>query len=431
MRVVYLAAGAAGTICGSCIRDNRLVATLRAAGRDVLLVPLYTPVQTDEDDVSESHVYYGGINVYLQQKYALFRHTPRFFNHWLDSPALLRGVGKMATNTRPEELGALTVAVLRGADGPLLRELDGLIEGLQKLRPRLVNLPNLMFAGIAPELRKRLGVPLVCTLSGEDSFVDRLPEPYRGQAFEAIRRGGDAVHAFVATSRYYAQHCTKHFGLPAERVRHVPLGINHDGPAREREPAHGSFVVAFVARICRDKGLADLADAVIELHRGGRDVRLVAAGFLSSAERKFLDEVERKFGDAGCAGVFEYRGEVSREAKFKLLHDAHVFSMPSAFPEAKGLPVIEALAVGTPVVQPARGSFPEIVHDTGGGLLYDAEEPGALAAAIAKLMDDAELRRRLGAEGCRRVREAWTDQRMADDTWAHYEAVVAEHGASA
>ncbi len=63
MRIAYLIAGAGGMYCGSCLRDNRLAATLIAQGRDVVLMPLYTPIRTDEVDVSETHVYYGGINV--------------------------------------------------------------------------------------------------------------------------------------------------------------------------------------------------------------------------------------------------------------------------------------------------------------------------------------------------------------------------------
>ena len=60
MRVAYLAAGAGGMICGSCLRDNRLAATLIDQGRDVVLVPLYTPLCTDETDVSRGPVFYGG-----------------------------------------------------------------------------------------------------------------------------------------------------------------------------------------------------------------------------------------------------------------------------------------------------------------------------------------------------------------------------------
>jgi len=99
MRITYLTAGAAGMYCGTCLQDNTLAAALRARGCDVLLVPLYTPIRTDETDVSLDRVFYGGINVYLQQKSALFRHTPWLFDRLLDLPALLRwATGRAVSN---------------------------------------------------------------------------------------------------------------------------------------------------------------------------------------------------------------------------------------------------------------------------------------------------------------------------------------------
>jgi hypothetical protein len=68
MRIAYLAAGAAGMYCGSCLHDNTLAAALRKLGEDVVLVPIYTPIRTDEQDVSE-RVFFGGINAYLQRRF--------------------------------------------------------------------------------------------------------------------------------------------------------------------------------------------------------------------------------------------------------------------------------------------------------------------------------------------------------------------------
>jgi len=64
MKIVHLLAGAGEMYCGSCLHGNRLAAALRAAGEDVLLVPLYTPIRTDEENVSIDRVAFGGINVY-------------------------------------------------------------------------------------------------------------------------------------------------------------------------------------------------------------------------------------------------------------------------------------------------------------------------------------------------------------------------------
>src|SRR5262245_54116555 len=141
MHVAYITAGAAGGYCGSCMRDNTLVAALTARGHDALLIPTYTPIRTDEKDVSQKRVFFGGINVYLQQKLSLFRRTPWFLDRLLDSPGLLRWVSRFAVKTRAEELGELTVSMLRGEHGHQRKEIAKLVNWLAaEVRPDIVNL---------------------------------------------------------------------------------------------------------------------------------------------------------------------------------------------------------------------------------------------------------------------------------------------------
>src|ERR1700681_4987500 len=90
MKILSITAGAGGMYCGSCLRDNALAAELVTRGHDVTLLPLYTPLRTDEPHVSRSTVLFGGISVYLQQHSALFRRTPRFIDRLLDSPRLIK-----------------------------------------------------------------------------------------------------------------------------------------------------------------------------------------------------------------------------------------------------------------------------------------------------------------------------------------------------
>ena len=99
MKIAYITAGAAGMFCGSCMHDNTLVAALRAQGHDALLIPTYTPIRTDEADVSQERVFFGGINVYLQQKLSFFRHTPWILDRMWDEPRLLRWVSRFAVKT--------------------------------------------------------------------------------------------------------------------------------------------------------------------------------------------------------------------------------------------------------------------------------------------------------------------------------------------
>ena len=164
--------------CGSCLHDNTLAAALMRLGEDVLLVPTYTPIRTDEIDVSQKRVMFGGINVYLQQKWALFRHTPWLLDKLWDRPRLIEWLARRSISTAAEQLGDLTVSMLRGEEGNQRKEVEKIVHWLaHEVRPDIVHLSNSMLVGMAHEIRRKLDVPIVCTLSGEDIFLrnSRLP----------------------------------------------------------------------------------------------------------------------------------------------------------------------------------------------------------------------------------------------------------------
>src|SRR5437773_6954654 len=110
MKIAFITSGAAGMFCGSCMKDNTLAAALHRIGHDAVLVPTYTPIRTDEEDVSQNRIFFGGINVFLQQKSWLFRHSPWLFDRLLDFPRLLRWVSRFAIRTKAEKLGAMTIS---------------------------------------------------------------------------------------------------------------------------------------------------------------------------------------------------------------------------------------------------------------------------------------------------------------------------------
>src|SRR5213078_1773226 len=124
MNIVQITPGAGGMYCGNCFRDNALVAALRELGHQVLMVPLYLPMTLDEEDQSRgTPIFFSGINVYLEQKSAFFRHAPGWFHKMLASRGLLKwAAGKAAAKTRAEDLGELTLSMLRGEEGKQARE---------------------------------------------------------------------------------------------------------------------------------------------------------------------------------------------------------------------------------------------------------------------------------------------------------------------
>ena len=148
LKVAYIAAGAGGMICGSCIRDNALVSELQKEGVDALLIPIYTPLRTDEESVSSERVFYGAINIYLQQKAPWLARLPGFLKGWLDTPRLLSWVAGSADSTDARELGALTLSMLRGESGRQKVELEQLVSWLRdSFRPERRGADQLDAAG--------------------------------------------------------------------------------------------------------------------------------------------------------------------------------------------------------------------------------------------------------------------------------------------
>src|SRR4051794_6532209 len=198
MKIAYVTAGAAGMMCGSCLRDNTPVGAPTKVGPDRLPLPPYTPIRTDEEDVSQRRVFFGGINVYLEQKFSLFRHTPWFFDRLLDFPALLRWVSRFAVSTRAEDLGALTVSMLEGDHGRQRKEIDKLVSWLvSDVKPDVLNLTNAILSGIAPRLKQALpDVPLLCWLQGDAIYPESLPEPYKARCLALIREHARSIDGF-------------------------------------------------------------------------------------------------------------------------------------------------------------------------------------------------------------------------------------------
>jgi glycosyltransferase involved in cell wall biosynthesis len=414
MRILSLTAGTGSFYCGTCLRDAALVQGLRALGHDAVLAPLYLPLVLEEDVPSEP-VHLGGINVYLAQ--ALRLPLPRFLRAWLDSPGLLRWAARRGDMTQARALGELTVAMLAGEEGPQLRELGQLFGWLRTLeRPDVVLLSNALLVGLARPLARELGAPVLCSLQGEAPYLDALVPPYRERAWRLMVGAAADVEHFLAVSRYTAELMRARLGLSAERVHVVPNGIDLAGlapPARCADPP----VIGYLARLCRDKGLETLVEAFIDLRRrpGFERLRLVAGGTALRRDLTLLRELEQQLSSAGLAGEAEFHPNLTREAKLALLRRCTLFSVPALYGESFGLYLLEAWALGLPVVQPEDAAFPELLAATGGGLLYTPGRPGALADALATLLADPQRARALGAAGRRAVEQRFTLEHMARD----------------
>ena len=428
MKIAYIAAGAAGMYCGTCIHDNTLAAALQRKGHDVALIPTYTPIRTDEADVSIDRVFYGGINVYLQQKSALFRHTPWMLDRLFDSPSLLNGLSRFSASTSAQDLGALTVSVLQGEEGQQKKELSKLVKWLRdSYRPDIVQLTNSMFVGFAREMKKALGVPVLCALQGEDIFLEDLVEPYRSEALKLLQARASEVDGYIAPCQYYADFMAKYLDIPPNKVDVVRLGLNlSEHGAYQKALPETPFVIGYLARLCPEKGLHLLVDAFYRLANqiGSHNIQLKVAGYLGQKDESYLERLVKQIDAWGLSDSFDYWGEVDRHQKIDFLKGLHILSVPTTYKESKGLFILEALANGVPVVQPRHGSFPELIAATGGGILVDAESPDAIAEGISQLMNDPSYREKLGQQGKDAVHRDFGDDVMAEATLSVYQKYI-------
>ena len=434
MKIVYLAAGAAGMYCGSCLHDNTLAAALLAAGVDVALVPTYTPIRTDEADVSQPRVLFGGINVYLQQLSGAFRYTPRWFDRLLDSPWLLNALSRLNSSIDPAKLGALTVSMLEGEQGKQRKEVAKLVDWLAREGPPdLVHLSNSMLTGMAREIGRQLSVPVVCSLSGEDIFLEKLSAPHYERARAVLRQRAGDISAFVSLNRYYADYMADYLAVDRERIHVVPHGLNLAGHGTRAGSQPGRpFTIGHLARICYDKGLHQLVEAfqLLKQQPGLPPLRLRVAGYLGAADRKYLDEIVAKIRGWGWLQVFEYAGELDHAQKVAFLQSLDVMSVPTVYRESKGLSTIEALANAVPLVLPAHGAFPELIEDTGGGLLCAPDDPASLAEKLRQLALNPAEADELGRRGQEAIHDRYTAARMAERTLALYQKLLSGQSAA-
>ncbi len=455
MRIIQITPGSGDSFyCENCIRDAAVVTALRKNGHDTTMVPLYLPPAVDgaeEPHPSDTPIFFGGVNVYLQQKMRLFRWTPRFLDRLLDAPSLLRWAASKAGMTSARDLAATTLSMLRGEDGRQRKELNRLVAWLARNdRPDIVSLSNALLVGLARRIKKTLRAGLVFWLQDEDEFIDALPAPQRDQAWAIIAERCADVDQFIASSRHYADKMIQRLRLPADRVHVVYDAMDWGKYLRSRglpgalmakgilgTPSQESLArimsaprtIGYLSRMCRDKGLDILVDALAMLKAKPRfaDLKLRAAGGQTGADRVFLDEVRNKVTAAHLDGDVEFLPNLLNQDRRDFLAGLTVMCVPERTGEAAGLYVLESLASGVPVVQPSNGAFPELIEATGGGVLFEPGNAASLAAAMEKVLGDATLYERLASAGRKSVVEDFSIAKMVQKLTAVYELAAREH----
>ncbi|MBN2784699.1 MAG: glycosyltransferase family 4 protein [Pontiellaceae bacterium] len=423
MKVVHIIPGSGGTFyCQNCMRDMAMIQSLRKQGCDVVMVPMYLPMFTDGNDAQEGMpVFFGGINVWLQQALPFFRHTPRWLDRLFDSGWMLRRAARMEGTTSAGDLGPMTLSMLEGADGNQRKEVERLVSWLQEHeRPDLVHISNALLIGLAPEIRSTLNVPVVCTLQDEDWWLDEIRPPHDDACWEAIRERTQYVDRFVAVSHWFAEEMEGRLGLSPDQVDVVHVGIDLDGYGTASLDLD-TPVLGYLSRMNDELGLPRLVDAFIELKQvpGLERLKLRATGGAVGEDLMCVERQRRRLEQAGWADDVEFLEDFGREHRLRFLETLSVMCVPVEKGEAFGTYIIEAMASGVPVVQPDAGAFPELIEATGGGVIYHD-----LRQTLQELLLDPERLRTLGARGRRAVHESFGIDTMSQNLIELYNRVL-------
>lgn len=423
MHIAIITAGGAGMFCGSCMHDNTWARALRAEGAEISLVPTYTPIRVDEQDISVDRVFFGGINVYMEYRSRVWRKIPRPLTRWIDRPWFINMVTRFAVSNDASHLGAMTLAMLDGESGPQRRDVDELVEFLSRqLKPDIICFSNALLVGCLRRLKSEFTGQVYCVLQGDDIYLEGLDAQFRQQAIETIGERAQQFDGFLVHSNFYRDFMSDYLGLPIEKFHCIPLGIDLEGHIGQPVVRNNEkFTIGYFARICPEKGLHQLIDGFRILHSRQPTTRLLVGGYLGDRDKQYFADIQSQTSDLGDA--FHYIGSPSsHEEKVEFLRSLDVLSVPTEYKEPKGIYVLEALANGVPVVQPRHGSFLELIESTQGGLLFEPGDAEALADSLEQLILEPERRIEFAEKGRGNVRKLYDPATMARETLAVFEA---------
>jgi glycosyltransferase involved in cell wall biosynthesis len=397
------------------------------------MIPLYLPMTLDEEDQSTGiPVFFGGINVYLEQKLPLLGKMPGWLHKQLASPSLLKWASGRAAKTRASDLGELTLSMIKGEEGKQLPEINELVNYLRQHQiPDVISLSNALLVGMARQVKRELNVPVVCTLQGEDSFLDNLPDSHREKTWQTLSDRCRDVDLFIAPSQYFADLMAKRLNIPAEKLTIVHNGLHLDG-WKAGNPTPQPPVLGFFARMCKEKGLDTVVDAFILLKKRDRvkNLKLHVGGAMGPTDEPFVNELKLRLQGNGALGDATFFSNLTREQKQEFFRRISVMSVPAMYSEAFGLYLLEAWAAGVPVVQPPAAAFPELVAATGGGLIARSATPEALADGIEEILADNQKREAMGRSARTAIEEHFTAEIMARNMTEAFSRVVRDPGKS-
>lgn len=426
MQIVHIVPGSGGSFyCGNCLRDSEYIQGLKRAGVEVVKVPMYLPIFADEHDIEEVPVFYGAISIYLKHSFPALRKAPGWVDKILNSGPALRLAAGMAGSTNPKGLESMTISMLLGETGEQKKELDHMVDWLEKeCQADVIHLSNALLIGLARRIKERLNVKVVCTLQDEDVWVNAMDENFKIQTWDLMKERARDVDAFFAVSQFYAKEMQPILGIPDDKlfIHHITVDpAEYSYQNTSEKPLN----IGYISRMCEDNGLEVLVDAFVLLKKDPRwqDVKLVITGGSTGENDKFVKSIKLKIKQSGLVDEVEFHKDFE-DGRHEFFKKVSMISVPVLQGEAFGMYLLESMASGVPVVQPALGAFPEIVEKSGGGINYTPNTPEALSEALSSLLGNQEKLNKLSEQGRKGVEQKFNVHQEAKDVVDRYSKLI-------
>lgn len=427
MKVVQIIPGSGGSFyCGNCLRDSKYIESIRAQGLEVIIVPMYLPLFPKEKNDEQIPVFYGAISIYLKQLFPAFRHAPKWVESMLNSKLMLKFASSMANSTRSKGLEDMTISMLLGEHGQQKEELEKMVDWLENhYKADVIHISNALLLGLARTLKERLKIPVVCSLQDEDVWVDGMDEAFKEKTWNLLREKAKDVDQFISVSHYFTSFMKEKLNLPADKITTLHLGVD---PADYtfRNAAEKGKNIGFLSRLCEENGLDILVDAFILLKQmpGNEESKLLLTGGSTGDDTHFIAEQKRKIHHAELTDQVVFIHDFSAEKRNDFLDRVTLMTVPVKHGEAFGIYLTEAMAAGIPIVQPALGAFPEIVRDSGGGIIYEPNTPLALAKTLHALLADQKMLKTLSTQARKSIEKTFNIHALSKEMAFIYELAV-------
>ena len=386
MKILFIMPGSGDSFyCGNCFRDNIQASALRKAGQDVIIMPLYLPLKYASFR-ADTPLFFPAITFYTAQKFFGNHRMPNWLTRIISSERLLDMASSLSGATSAEGTEKMTLSMITGDDPTFLDHVNQLITWIKNHEmPDIIHLSSSLLIGIAKVIRQHLSIPIVCSVQDEEVWVDSLKSDYIQTAWRGIADNTGYVDQFITTSNFYKNRVlAKNPGI--KNIEVIYPGVETEKYANADYPKDP--VVGFFYRINKMNGLDILAEAFVKLKRQNciPNLRLKIGGGYTGSDKRYLRKVKKIIEPYQNDVDFCEHYNPNEHADF--YRSISVISVPLTFEEGVGLYLCEAFAAGRPAVEPATGSFPEIVGEA--GTIYHPNDSDSLAKALFKLLNDTE-----------------------------------------